>query len=421
MDIGYSEIDITPEVGAELCGFAARVQPSTGVLDPLLAKAIYMVEGEERLLWIACDLIGLPRDFVEQFRRWALEELDLEPRQVVISATHTHSGPPTILLHEAGTLDPAYLQWLQTELQDLAMAALGESESCELVAVEGRCDLGTDRRGQASAHADSRVAAFGWRRGDGSFAAVLLNYPMHAVALGSSNRLISADWPGCCAEALSEMLPGNPLVLVTNGACGNLNPPFERATPEQVQAWGSQVAAAVVDLLKDAPGTRRAGLAASSEVFALPLEVFSVEEIAHQAEKAMRNPAGLNEWGDRFRRAVGEWRRTMTEAMESGTAAVSADVELAVVRLAGRLLVGVNAEVFSAFTDELRTRLGVPVYVSGYTNGLVGYMPTAAAYAEGGYEVEIAHLFYNSFRMQQGNLELLVDSAENLSRDLVAD
>lgn len=31
----------------------------------------------------------------------------------------------------------------------------------------------------------------------------------------------------------------------------------------------------------------------------------------------------------------------------------------------------------------------------GYTNGDVGYIPTVAAYAEGGYEVECAHFHYN--------------------------
>jgi hypothetical protein len=45
-------------------------------------------------------------------------------------------------------------------------------------------------------------------------------------------------------------------------------------------------------------------------------------------------------------------------------------------------------------------------------------MPSAAAYDEGGYEVEMAHLFYNSFRMQRGNLEHLADSAEDLIRDM---
>ncbi|HOA73374.1 MAG TPA: hypothetical protein PL151_11030 [Phycisphaerae bacterium] len=419
MEIGYAQIEITPEVGAELSGFAARVQPSTGLLDPLYAKALYVTDGHERLLWIVCDLIGLPREFVEGFRRWALEELDLEPRQVVISTTHTHSGPATIVLHEAGRYDPIYLEQLREQLIELATATMEETEWCELVAVEGRCDLAVDRRGQSSAHTDPRVAAFGWRREDGSFAAVLVNYAMHAVALGPENRRISADWPGRCAAALSDSLTGSPIVLVTNGACGNLNPPFENVTIEQLNEWGGQVAAAVRDLLLEAPGDRRAGLIVSSHVVTVPLEVLSVEQIAVYAEQALRNAAGIREWGDKFRRAVVTWRQHQTDAMQAGTAEVSADIELAAVRLGDRVLLGINAEVFSAFADELRARFDLPVYTIGYTNGLVGYLPTAAAYDEGGYELEMAHLFYDSFRMQRGNLEHLADMAEQFIRDLV--
>lgn len=419
MEIGCCCIDITPEVGIELCGFAARVQPSTGVLDPLYAKAMYLAEGEERLLWIACDLIGMPREFVEDFRRWALENLDLEPRQVMISATHTHSGPPTIVLHEAGKFDPEYLQFLRQQLEELATAALEEPERCDLVAVEGRCDLAVDRRGQPSAHTDPRVAAFGWRRDDGTFAAVLLNYAMHGVALGPMNTQISADWPGRCAVALSQGLPGNPLILVTNGACGNLNPPCENVTPERLDEWGGQIAQSVCHLLIEARGVPRADLAIESRVTPVPLDVLSIEQIAQSTERALRDTAGVREWGDRYRRALTTWRQHLTERMESGTAEVAAEIELTGVRLAGRILLGVNAELFSAFTDDLRRRLDAGVYAIGYANGLVGYIPTAAAFDEGGYEVEMAHFFYDSFRMQRGNLEHLAESAEELIRDMI--
>lgn len=418
MEVGVAQVEITPEVGGELCGFAARVQPSTGVLDPLYAKALYLVDGEERLLWITCDLLGLPGWLVEDFRHWALEELDLEPRQVMICATHTHSGPATVVLHEAGQLDPKYLDFLRHKLAEVAIAALEQTEMCEMVAVEGTCDLAVDRRKKASAHTDPRVAACGWWREDGTFAAVLVNYAMHAVALGPMNRQISADWPGRCAAVLSNGMPGNPVVLVTNGACGNLNPPFENVTEEQLNAWGGQVAASVKDLLLEASAAGEYGLAAVSTMVSVPFDVLSIEQINAYAEESLRNVAGLKEWGDKFRRAIDQWRRHMVEAMESGTAAVSADMELHAIRLGGLILLGVNAEVFSVFTDEARAGVGLPVYTVGYANGLTGYLPSAAAYDEGGYEVEMAHLFYDSFRMQRGNLEHLAHAARQLLVDM---
>src|SRR5689334_2647839 len=103
MTLGAAQIDITPNPGIELCGYASRIQPSIGVLDPLYAGAILLEDGHERLLWIHCDLIAFDQHIVTAFRAWALQELNLRPEQVLLSATHTHSGPPAIHLTAAGS------------------------------------------------------------------------------------------------------------------------------------------------------------------------------------------------------------------------------------------------------------------------------------------------------------------------------
>src|SRR5437868_2236264 len=88
MDAGAAQIDITPAVGGELSGFALRIQPSIGISDPLFARALYLQEGETRLLWIHCDLIGFDAGIPAKFRDWARTELGLSSSEVVLSATH---------------------------------------------------------------------------------------------------------------------------------------------------------------------------------------------------------------------------------------------------------------------------------------------------------------------------------------------
>ena len=75
------------------------------------------------------------------------------------------------------------------------------------------------------------------------------------------------------------------------------------------------------------------------------------------------------------------------------------------------IFVGVNAEVFSRFAAHVRASAGEAVYVVGYANGVLGYLPTAAAFAEGGYEVDAAHFFYGGFRFKSGALEQLAQEA----------
>jgi hypothetical protein len=411
LKVGTFQIDITPKSGVELSGFAARTQPSTGVLDLLFAKALYLANGSERVLWIHCDLVGFDREIVLEFRDWARQRLGLADGQVMLSATHTHSGPCTIYLQEAGLYDPAYVKLLQGRLREAAEAALAKTEDCEVVATEGHLDLAVDRRQQASKHTDPRVAALGFRRNDGDFKAVVVNYAMHPIALGSSNRQISADMPGQAALRLSRQLRGNPAVLVTSGACGNLNPPAENVPFAQIEAWGGQIADAVAAGLAQTPPTPRALFRVAARIFPLPLDVLDVAGIEAFARRALLDEKSLTEWGDKYRRAVEQWRSALVAAGQAGRVTDHRDAELFALRLGHVILLGANAEVFSEFADWLRVGTDQKVYVVGYANGDLGYLPTQAAYAEGGYEVEVAHLFYGGFRPKPGGLELLAREA----------
>jgi neutral ceramidase len=419
MNLGAAQIDITPTPGVELSGFAARIQPSVGVLDPLFAKALYLLGGETRLLWIHCDLVGFDRSIVIAFRRWAQDQLGLGEGQVMLSATHTHSGACTIHLQECGKYDPVYVEFLQARLRDAAQAAVAVTEPVEMVAAEGNLNLAVDRRKTASPHTDPRVAALGFRRGDRTFAAAIVNYAMHPVALGPMNRCISADMSGSAAAHLAASLPGKPVVLVTNGACANLNPPAENVTFEQVKHWGGQIADAVAPLLSRQLPARNPGLRVLSRTVRLPLDTLDADGINRFADRALFNAGPLAEWGDKYRRVVEHWRTTLL-GKASGRDNGHQEAELFGVGLGDVVLVGANAEVFSEFTDMLRRRSPSKIYLIGYANGDMGYLPTRAAYAEGGYEVEVAHMFYGGFRPKAGALEMLAATAADLVDELAA-
>lgn len=418
MKAGTAQVDITPGVGSELCGFAARTQPSTGVLDSLFARCLYCVENDDRLLWVNLDLVGIERSFAVQFRQWACERFGLQPHQVMLSAIHTHSGPPTIRIQQAGHFDPAYVTLLQSHLEAATETAVARTTECEILAVESPLDLAVDRRKQASAHTDPLVTAIGWRKLDGTFEAVLVNYAMHAVALGATNRQVSADWPGRTAAALESQLPGDPVALVTNGACGNLNPPAEDVPVAQVNDWGAQVAGSVLQKLSAAPVLSDAGLGVVSRVVPLRMDVLDDDGIEAVVARAFEDADGIAEWGDKFRSAISSWRQARLEELRCGRANRPRNIELLAVQIGPMAFVGVNAEVFSWFTQLVRQRTGRRVCTVGYANGLIGYLPTSNAYDEGGYEVEQAHLFYNSLRVRQGGLEALAEEAAELVEEL---
>jgi hypothetical protein len=55
------------------------------------------------------------------------------------------------------------------------------------------------------------------------------------------------------------------------------------------------------------------------------------------------------------------------------------------------VLAGIPMEPFAAIGVEVARRFaGRPVFFGGFTNGWIGYLPTAEEYPAGGYEVELA-------------------------------
>src|SRR5512140_2750769 len=107
MKVGTAQLEITPEVGIDLAGFAIRPQPSTEILDPLWVRALYLEDGPERLLWLHSDLLALEQALADRWRHQLEAESGVPWSRVLISTTHTHSGPATIQLTGCGEVRPS--------------------------------------------------------------------------------------------------------------------------------------------------------------------------------------------------------------------------------------------------------------------------------------------------------------------------
>jgi len=421
MNVGTAWRDITPLPGIDLAGFAVRPQPSTEVLDPLAVRVLSLEQGPERLVWVHADLLAFAQSAADRLRDWIAGKAGIERTRIVVSTTHTHSAPAVIALTGCGRLDPAYLARVEAECRGAVLSALADLEPCHLVAAEGRSDLAVDRRQRASAHTDPRVGALGWRRADGTFKAVFLDYAMHPVCLRDTR--ISADWPGAAGRLLADALPGKPLVLVCAGACANLNPPAVGVAPDQMQRWGHQVAEAVLPSLAAASPDRELdrdpSLRVAARTLTLPGEEWTTEDIDRYADACLADPAGHGEFGDIFRLAAETWRATLRDRLDRGQP-LSVLAELGAVRLGPFVLLTVNAEIFSRFTELAGAGSSSPVYTVSCANGMIGYVPPSEAYAEGAYEVVWSMFFYNEPRPRAGGLELLVAEARRLIADLDA-
>jgi hypothetical protein len=237
---------------------------------------------------------------------------------------------------------------------------------------------------------------------------------MHPVTLSHDNRLISGDWPGYASAALSAALPGNPMVLLSNGACGNLNPPLQTTRADDVRALGEQVAAAVAQpLLNTTHSASNARLRVACRTIPMELERLSPAEIDAAASAARRTGNLDPTWQRALDAAIDTWRQCVAAAP------TVIDIDLLAARLGDDItMLAVNGEIFSRFTEIVRAQTNGKIFVIAYANAAFGYIPTREAYAEGGYEVERAHFFYNSLRPRVGSLEMLAAHAEELAAQI---
>ena len=258
---GTARLEITPPVGYSMGGYGARKGVSTEVHDSLFVTVLVLKTNKESLAFITCDLVIAYSQRVESEvqRRFGISN-------VLISASHTHSGPNTRLTSDS----PAAMRewWEQTE--DKFIQAVGEANNnlfrARIGAGMGRTYIGHNRR---KVLPDGSVEMF-WRNAEkepthpvdptvsvlriddisGSPKAVLVNYSCHPTVLGPDNLHISADYVGVMRRHVEKEIPGATCLFIF-GASGDINPYFDKQPitekPFEAVGWtGETLGKAVV-------------------------------------------------------------------------------------------------------------------------------------------------------------------------------
>ena len=92
LEAGVAVADITPPTGYRMCGYFYE-RLSTGVHDPLHAKALYLHQDDQQAALVFCDLIGVPQTVTDQARAIATRKTGIPSTNILVVATHSHTGP----------------------------------------------------------------------------------------------------------------------------------------------------------------------------------------------------------------------------------------------------------------------------------------------------------------------------------------
>lgn len=255
---GAATADLTPRKSMFLFGYPRVPRMSTGVHDPLESAALYLRSGGTEILLIANDLIYVPQDIALEVRRRLHAETKIPVKAIVVTATHTHSGPVTVDSvgnaedHVVPKADSDYLAQAVQAMVEAGCAAVKAAVKAEAGITVVQADgIGTNRH-DPSGPADPEVPVLVVRAADGHRTlACMVVYAMHPTVLHEDSTLISADFPFFTRRYLraTGVVPAACPILYHNGASGNQSPRHvTRAnTFTEAERLGEKLGATVAD------------------------------------------------------------------------------------------------------------------------------------------------------------------------------
>ena len=443
---GFAIAEVTPPVGWRRAGGYSEVI-STGVNDPLYAKAMVVSQGEVTIAFVGNDLCSVPRELTDRARQLAAKKTGIPGANIVITATHTHGGPEyygpmrealhaRALRENAGT-DPRepidYQALLVERWTDAIVRAHAARKPVKLsVVVPHQPGVAFNRRylmkdGSTAMNPGAQNPKIFRPAGpiDPELPFVLLRdattarpvgsltvFAMHTAIYGGAP--FGACYPGHLQTALRQHFDAPEFVSIFGeGTAGDVNHlDFSQRELPKGQAYspivGAKLAATIGEALPFARPIADGQLAMLSATVAASVQ--PLDDLRYAAAKKLMETRDRN--GAKFLTVVDAWRQMLVHdfwkkfggQLPEEVQAIRLDRDTAIVTLPHEIFVELGIAIKAA--SPFRTTIVVSL-----ANDLDFYVPTRRAFEEGSYEITTCPLL-------PGCGELLVQTAVRLLTEL---
>jgi Neutral/alkaline non-lysosomal ceramidase, N-terminal len=430
---GAALTDVTPPKGCPMAGYYS-FRGAEGTHDPLFAKALVIEKDGTRIALVSLDLITTTRGLVEETRKRIEQQTGIPGRNVMISATHSHTGPvlwdgtprADFVAGDSAKIAKEYVAELPGKIADAVKKADETRKPARISFDTGKEEgLAFNRRFHMT---DGTV---GWNPGkknpkvvqpagptDPSVPVVFVetdekqpkplaayvNFAMHLDTVGG--LYYSADYPATLSKALAAVKGDDFVTMFTTGCCGDINHiNVESDKPQkghgEATRIGTRLAAEVLRTFESLKPAADGPIRVSSEIVEFALPVVAGED-AIAAKRVLTDLEGKAKPAPKFLDQVQAFKvldvsERLGKPLQVEVQVISLGDDLAWVSLPGEIFVELG----------LQIKRGSPfkqTVIAELANGSVGYVPNRAAYGQGNYEVVSA-------RCAEGSGEKLVDSA----------
>jgi neutral ceramidase len=434
--VGAAAVPITPPAGTPMAGYYSE-RGAQGVHDDLHARAIVIEAGGHSAALVVLDLITTPRELVEQARREIERTTHVRGVDVMISATHTHTGPVVDRNNAFGgksDLVRDYLSGLSAKIAESVRRAESQLAPARVLAACGHEDsIAFNRRYhmkdgtvgwnpgklnpaiiKPAGTIDPEVPVVYFESAAGKPMATYVNYAVHLDNVAEPK--ISADLPFTLARALADFKGSEMTTVFSAGCCGDVNHIDVRwGEPQRGSSnaarMGTILAAEVLRTWPRLKPVEADAVRVRSEIVPLALPAISEADVARaravvaRLEDPSAKRPGFLEMVDAFK--TRDVAARQGRPLEVEVQVIALGDELAWVALPGEIFV----ELGLAIKQDSPFRRTI---IAELADGAIGYIPARRAYAQGNYEVISA-------RCAEGSGERLVDAALRLLKELYAE
>ncbi|MGN6134225.1 MAG: neutral/alkaline non-lysosomal ceramidase N-terminal domain-containing protein [Aureliella sp.] len=389
---GVATVDVTPSESMWMAGFASRKAPSAGVTSRLFVKVLALEDANKhRAVMVTSDLIGIPQALREQVAAACASQHHLDPNGLLMNCSHTHSGPVVrdkIEMSVMYPLEPEQRQRVESyfiDLREKIVKAIGQAietlEPAQLSYSHARCGFAMNRRlptatglqnsPYPNGPVDHDVPVLRVESSDGKLRAIAFGYACHNTTLSAS--FFDADYAGYAQSEIEKEHPGTVALFVMG--CGGDQNPYPRGKLELAQTHGKSLATSVEAALLPAPKPVSGSLRFAYREVELPFAPLTRDEIllrqqSTDAYERRRGEALLEEWDKHGR--VRESYPYPIQVLQLGD---------------GLTLVALGGEVVVDYALRLKRELSdTSVWLAGYSNDVMAYIPSDRVLSEGGYE-----------------------------------
>jgi neutral ceramidase len=392
---GIAKVDITPTESLYMGGYdeSGRPDPSNGVYGKIYIRALVFDDNSRRVAFIETDVVSFPNKDYLPVRQLISEKTGIPVENIILGCVHNHAAPVPGEKNSNSTwnknLNNNFVKAVKDAIADLEPVKIGGGTGKSYIAMNRRKRMndtlsyisfdennssqsygkyktnnpvkiremdGVYRLGaNPSGSIDDEVGIMRIDKLSGAPKAVFVNYACHGTSLGARNNKISPEWNGHMLEYIERQVPGVTGIFA-QGAAGDINPRFVGG----------------LDGCKDnLENTAMLGYEIGKEVLKVFNTIKTDLPVNPEIKMVSKNITCPKRYGD----VMKDFKNT------------TIDVNTTAIRIDDFVWVTFPGELFHEIGQTIKasSHSRYPFFV-GYSNGSLGYLPTAQAHSEGGYE-----------------------------------